>query len=493
MYTISLLGEKSFKVNEGVLLLDALVQNGYILPAPCGGNGICGKCKVQLVKGEVLHAEKDENGFVLACKARVIGDITLALPQEKGCGLDEFNGALLQGEKEGLGVALDIGTTTLAACLVDLKTGAVQEKISALNPQGVYGADVLSRIDACSRGKLVSLTELIREKTVELVEKLAKGKPIEELVVAANTTMLHLFMGVDPTPIGVAPFTPVFTAAKEIEGACLGLPTKKVRLLPSISAYVGADITAGALACEMGRGVELLVDVGTNGELLLFDGKSLCAASTAAGPALEGACMDCGIGGVSGAIDKVFIKDGELAFTTVDNAPAKGICGSGYIDLIAVLMQEGLIDETGAWDEDSDSSLLKKLDCDKFYLTSNIYLSQRDIRQFQLAKSAIRAGIETLLSIRNLTPKSLDKLYIAGGLGYYMNVKNAAAVGLLPPACKDKAQAVGNTSLAGARLCLLQEGYNQKAAQIAGETQTVELSFSQTFQELYVEHMALGK
>jgi uncharacterized 2Fe-2S/4Fe-4S cluster protein (DUF4445 family) len=248
------------------------------------------------------------------------------------------------------------------------------------------------------------------EKTKELIQLLAKGAEIEELCVSANTTMLHLFLGVDPQTIGVYPFVPVFTNERIISGKVLNLPVKTVRLLPSASAYIGSDITAGVLACAMygNDKTELFVDVGTNGEIVLSHKGKLYATSTAAGPALEGACIECGIGGVLGAIDKVFLEKDELYFTTIGGEKPKGICGSGLIDLLAILKNEKLIDENGTWDEETQSPLLNKLCDDKFYLTESIYLSQKDIRQFQLAKSAILSGIETLLEEKavNLMTKS---------------------------------------------------------------------------------------
>lgn len=484
--------QKIVKAVKGEKLHDVLARAGIYLPAFCGGKGTCGKCKVKILQGNLENVTPDENGYVLSCKAIIKEDLTVFLPEQIGGGLTEFAENTVKGEKSGLGVALDIGTTTLGACLVRLETGETLKKISALNPQGIYGADVLSRIQACKEGKLLLLQKLILDKTNDLIKILSDGKEIAELCVSANTTMLHLFLGVDPQTIGVYPFTPVFLEEQVMKGESLGLNAKIVRLLPSASAYIGSDVTAGVLACNMlgALKTELFIDIGTNGEIVLLHKGKLYATSTAAGPALEGACIECGIGGVAGAIDKVFFQKGKLYFTTINGEQAKGICGSGLIDLIAVLKAEKLIDENGTFDEESESPLSVRLREDRFYINENIYLSQKDIRQFQLAKSAIISGIETLLIEKGVLETEIENLYIAGSLGYFMNVDNAVETGILPKSLKSKAKAVGNTSLAGAKNCLLQEQARDIIRNIAKETEIFELSFSKIFQEKYVDNMS---
>lgn len=481
---------RRIEAQRGELLLDVLAHAGVYLPAACGGKGTCGKCRVKLISGDVSGTVSDAGGYVLSCHAVIEGDLCVDIGTQQGSGLNLFTEFHAQGEKEGIGVALDIGTTTLAAAKIDLATGTILARTSSLNPQGVCGADVLSRIKSWGEGKGELLQRLILERTGELLRTL-DAEHVEELTVAANTTMLHLFLGVDPSTIGVYPFTPVFTDARIIDGSSLGLAVKTVRLLPSVSAYIGSDITAGVLSLGMYRGTKtaLFVDVGTNGEIVLSHNGRLYAASTAAGPALEGACIECGMGGISGAVDHVSLKNGKITFSTVENAPARGICGSGLIDLIALLLREGLIDETGAWDDTADSFITQYLRDDRFYLTDEIYLSQGDIRQFQLAKSAIAAGIVTLLSEQNVSEDEVESLYLAGGLGYYMDVNNATAVGLLPRGLGDRTQAVGNSALAGARLCLLNKDACEKITVLAKEAEVAELAFSPTFQDAYVEHM----
>lgn len=272
---------------DGAYLLDVLAANGYALPAACGGRGSCGKCRVTLLEGRVSGTEADEKGEILACRARVCGDLTVRLRGHAGGGLEYFaDERLVTDGNVGVGVALDVGTTTLALCSVDLKTGRVLARVSALNPQGVLGADVLSRIQACGEGKGELLQRLLLDRVRRMLSDAAIDAPITEMKVAANTTMLHLFWGADPTPIGVYPFTPRFTDEQVGSGEALGLPVGKVCLLPSVSGYIGSDITAGIVVCGMDRTdrVCLFADVGTNGELVLAHGGRLYAVSTAAGP-----------------------------------------------------------------------------------------------------------------------------------------------------------------------------------------------------------------
>lgn len=490
-YLTILPNNQTLFAENGDLLLDVLAKHGLYISAPCGGKGSCGKCKVKLISGAVDGVTADEKGDILACKARIKSDITLRLSSQAGTGLNDFSWESIQGDKDGFGVVLDIGTTTLALCLIHLSTGKVIEKISALNPQAVYGADVLSRIQACNEGKLPELQKCILQKTDELIQKIAGGKEIEELIVCANTTMLHIFLGINPQSIGVAPFIPVFTEMQICTGKELNLPVRKVKLLPSASAYIGSDITAGAYACGMHETEKtvLLVDIGTNGEIVLSHKGKLYASSTSAGPALEGACIERGIGGVSGAVDRVYTNGVELCVSTIDNEKAIGICGSGLIDIIALLIKEKLIDETGAFVDDSDSRFSSRLFGDKFYINDSVWLSQKDIRQVQLAKSAILAGIETLLEENGITIGEVDELLLAGGLAYYMNIENACAIGLLPKVLQDRTRVVGNTALAGSRLCVLQETACQKLRTLAKEMQIVELANSKTFQERYIENM----
>lgn len=473
-------------VPHGANLLEVLTKNGFFIPAACGGRGSCGKCAVKC-----RTAEAEDYQTVLSCHTAVDRDMTVLLDADSESGLWQVSS--LSAHADGkVGMLLDVGTTTLAACLVDKETEEILARASALNPQGAFGADVISRISAFADGKGEAMQKAVVDATNRIIaEFLRTGAQIDEVVVAANPTMLHLLIGAAPTGIGSYPFTPAFVETKYFEGADVGIDAPRVRLLPSISAYLGSDVSAGILACEMhtSRKTQLFMDLGTNGEIVLAHNGKLYAASTAAGPALEGANMSCGIGGVAGAIDRAWCENGKLRFTTVDGAPVRGICGSGLIDLFALLLDEGILDETGAFSEESDSPLFHHLEDDCFYITPEVYLSQDDVRQFQLAKAAIAAGVEALLSHCGVSPDQVDRVFLAGGLGYYMSPAKAARTGLISNVLLSRTQIVGNTALAGARLCLLKEENQTALDALARCTETVELSFSPVFSQAYIENM----
>jgi len=480
MYTVTVhWGEETRAVRaaEGTNLLRLLEEEQIILSAPCQGKGRCGKCRV-IVDGEEA----------LACQTPVQGDMTVQVPRSEGSGLSVFSAGPWPQGHEGLGIALDIGTTTLAAVLVDLSSGQVLDSRSALNPQRVCGADVISRIAACGEGQLPLLTELIRTAARQLAEQLlpaAKGQPIGPMTVCGNTTMSHIFCGVDPSPIGVAPYTPVFTEMKEYPGSELGLPVESVFVLPSAAGYIGSDVVCGIHTLGEAAEVRLLADLGTNGELALIMGDRIVCASTAAGPALEGANIECGTGGIPGAICAV---SDALDFRTVSEQPAVGICGSGLTDLMAVLLRSGVIDETGALDEECGGDMEARIDDQKFYLQEDIWLSQKDIRQFQLAKAAIHAGIETLCESAGLHCADVGKLYVAGGLGYHLAEKSMLETGLIPAPFAGRLETPGNTALAGAVRCLLEQE-REKICATASSIEICELTGRSDFSDRFIDAM----
>lgn len=474
------------EVRPGQNLLSALAEQKISVYAPCKGNGRCKKCLVTLKTG-------GETRQVLSCRTAVTEDAEVWVPRITGGGLTEFEAMAWPAGETGVGAAVDIGTTTVAVALVDLSTGKMLGRQAMLNPQHVCGSDVISRITACAEGKLSLQRELIRKTVSRMVRALCGDSGIEMLktvTVCGNTTMLHLFCGVDPTPIGVFPFTPVFTAMQTYRGEELELPAPAVYVLPSASGYIGSDVVCGIVAGDMDQGEpSLLADLGTNGELVLFDGKSLFAASTAAGPALEGANIECGIGGIPGAVCGVSLDGENLRIQTIENQPPVGICGSGLVDLMALLLSCGMIDETGSLDGDCGHPLVKYLGGDRFMVTEKLYLSQKDIRQFQLAKAAISAGLLTLCNYAGIAPEKISALYIAGGLGFYLSGKSAVGTGLIPPVFGDKIRVVGNSGLSGTARCLLPV-YREKAARIADAVDICELNACEDFSERFVDSMS---
>lgn len=472
---------RTLTAEDGKNLLQLLTEQEIILSAPCRGKGSCGKCRVEIGGKEVL-----------ACQTHIHADTEVWVPRTNGSGLASFTVRHWEEGGVGLGVALDIGTTTLAAVLVDCATGQVLETASMLNPQRICGADVISRIAACADGKLELQTKLIRGAAAELLEKLRPAhekQPIEIMTICGNTTMLHLFCGVDPSPIGVAPYTPVFTQMLEYAGAALGLPVEKVFILPSASGYIGSDVVCGILAMEQEpAGIRLLADLGTNGELaLMLNGEIICA-STAAGPALEGANIECGTGGIPGAICAVSRQGPALELKTIGGLPPRGICGSGLVDLMAVLLGCGIIDESGSFDESCDDPLAEYIRDQRFWLTDNIWLSQKDIRQFQLAKAAIHAGIETLCECVETAISDVEQLAVAGGLGFYLREESTLNTGLIPRGFAGRIHAPGNTALAGAVRCLLPRE-RTKAVAIAQSIRICDLSSRADFSQRFVDAM----
>ena len=486
---------------DGRVLFEYLREQGIILQSDCGGRGTCGKCKVRVIKGRFGAAAApsepaiaDKDGMILSCESVCTGEpAVIEIPYgDRGEHEIAVRRATEQpetGASVRIGVAVDLGTTTIAAALVDITSGKTIGTCTKLNPQRTFGADVMSRISA-SREHLDELQSLalgvVREITEKLCADFAVSAP-ELITVAGNPTMLHLFCGVSPEGIGAYPFTPAFTHTRKMKGSELKLPAENIVVLPSASAFIGSDITAGAMLLNFDEcdGPCLLLDMGTNCEMILkCNGEGLYTASAAAGPAMEGAGITCGVGGVRGAICRVRPEDaaGGISFDTVNDAPPVGICGSGLVDLITALLRTGKIDPTGYLEEEP------------FILCNggdgkDIILTQGDVRAFQLSKSAIRAGIEALTAAGGIKVSDLKKIYIAGGLGYYIDKRNAAYVGMLPDSAIDITEAVGNSSLDGAISCLIDPECIKKAEQIADRCENVELNCSEVFNNGFIEHM----
>ena len=478
---------------QGIRLSTHLAEAGYPITADCGGRGRCGKCAVTVVSGSFsstpdgkVPAIPDDSGKLLSCRVFCNGEAVILLPVTKGSGLTaptERPSAAVP--YEACGVALDIGTTTLAAALVHRTDGSILRTTSRLNPQKSFGADVMSRIQAVMENEahLLTMQKLLLEDVRAMLEALTDGHTVSHMTVAGNPTMLHLFCGISPVGMGTYPFTPVFTDTKVLSGKDLGLPADQITLLPSVSAFIGGDLTAGMIACDITNHAApvLLVDMGTNGEMILYTGKDhgdkLYGTSTAAGPALEGAGISTGTGGVSGAVSSVVWNGVSLQYETVDHAPPIGICGSGLIDLVSLLLLRGIMDETGYLEEDP------------FPYAEKLTLTGEDIRAFQLAKSALRAGMEVLCETAGISPQDLSALYIAGGLGQYMRMDSAMQVGLLPDCPKQILHGVGNTALKGAAMALKDLAWITRITADARRCETVALNLSPSFSDKFMEYM----
>ena len=463
---------------------------------PCGGHGKCGKCKV-IARGElseITDAEREllseaelARGVRLACLTVACGACTVETIGEA----DEARiltdssevGVDIAPSFEKYGVAIDIGTTTLAARLYG-KDGALLAECSRLNPQSEFGADVISRIEAALAGKADQLADTVRAALDGMTERLALSasidvKEIDSFVITGNTVMLSLLAREDVEPFSHAPFDAKRLFGETLTAAELGLvsaaPDAAVYLPPCISAFVGADtvcaLTATAL-CE--RECAMLVDIGTNGEMALWNNGRLTVCSTAAGPAFEGVGISMGMRGSSGAIDKVIASEGKLLPHVIGGGSAVGICGSGLVDAAAAMLELEIIDETGF------------LEDDPFPLTEEVSLSAKDIRMLQLAKSAICAGLQTLTQSAGVEPDGVRELFIAGGFGHYLNKENAAKIGLLPQRLAEISKAVGNAALGGASMLLLNSCLRETAESMAADAETLELSTSPIFSEQFM-------
>lgn len=455
--------------------LSELLGEELMPETPCGGNGTCGKCAVYATGA--FSPEPDEAGRVLACQAVVTGDGEVYLPSRRSVRQIQADGILeawapVPGGR-GWGAAVDIGTTTVVVRLADLERGVLAPPLCAENPQRMLSADVIGRIQAAGEGKGPILRRMIAETVDHLLDEACQAAGIgrDDLVrtvITGNTTMLYLYTGRNPEPLSHAPF----------QADCLfGYEEAGVWYPPCFGAFVGADIYTAIRASGMCRRSEtaLLIDLGTNGEIaLVHEGRLLCC-STAAGPAFEGSSIRCGGVSTEGAVDHVSVENGAITFTTIGGGPAQCICGSGLIDLLACLLAEEIVDETGAMEEGP------------YRLTDEVALYQEDVRQLQLAKGAIRAGMETLLLRAGLTAGQVDALYVAGGFGTVLDLENAAAIGLIPAELVSRTHVLGNAALTGALLELL--GPAGREEPILTNAQCLNLSECKEFTDLFLEAM----
>ena len=391
---------------------------------------------------------------------------------------------------EKLGVAIDVGTTTVALHLIDLRTKIKLATISGINAQSPYGADVTSRIRYCAENGHEKLTELIRKQISSMILEAclksgSKPENIEYITIAANTIMQHLVAGYSPVSMGVAPFTPKSLFGEELP-AWDEMPVAKsatVYYTPAISAYVGGDITAGLLAAGFEEINEpaVFLDIGTNGEIVLKHENIYYCCATAAGPAFEGAEITKGMAAENGAIDHVKLGNNkDIEYSTIGGEKPIGMCGSGLLDTLAVLLDIGAVDETGR--------LLNK---DKYPLTkeNDIYITAEDIRKLQLAKAAIAAGIEVLLHFAGISVTDVKMLSLAGGFGSYMDVNSAARIGLFPKTLLPMAKALGNTAGEGAALAVSFEDARKRIEKIHKSCEYIELSSIAFFNDKFVENM----
>ena len=485
-------------VPQNTNLRDVLFSHG--VEFPCGGRGRCKGCKVRVIAGDLPITPEDrlrfseaecQDGWRLSCCARVSGTAPLKLE------LAQWEANILGDDskfefvpQQGWGVAVDLGTTTMVAQLLDLATGTVLGVNSALNPQAQHGGDIMSRIEfAVAEGGHAVLQGLVRDHIGDLIQTLlekAAGNrhPLRKIVIVGNTVMHHIFCGIDLDPLSHYPFEPQNPGLQLFEAVQLGwdfAAPATVAFLPCMGSFVGSDILAGVLATRLheSSGLNALIDLGTNGEIVVGNAASMLCTSTAAGPAFEGARISVGMRASTGAISEVLIENGTLRCSTIGNGPARGICGSGLVDAVASGLDLGMLKPTGRL---SNGQSLP--------LTETLALNQWDIRELQLAKGAIAAGLRILLEEWGATLDDLGTIHLAGAFGNYINYASARRIGLLDFP-QEKVAASGNTALAGAKMALFAstpEDWHYR--DLLTRVRHVSLNETPRFQDIFVENMS---
>lgn len=460
----------NFQADENSNLLKFLNSNGFFVPSYCGGRKSCKKCAVRV-----------DGVSALSCEVFINKDIKVEL--EKSSEILSTSVLKLKNELNGeAALAVDIGTTTIAVCLVDYSDKKPVFVLTSDNPQKAYGADVISRIKYCSENGVSDLQKCLITKINQMISELKSMfgfEVAEKMFTAGNTVMMHLFFGIDCTKIGVAPYTPEFLESKTVSGEKVGIDSvKTITSFPCVHSFFGGDLVAGVSTLKtpkIGK-YNILIDLGTNAEIALISQEKMLCTSAAAGPCFEGANISSGMAATLGAITEFSILNGVNVFKTVGGTEAKGICGTGLIDTVAELIKNYVIDETGRFSDESD----------EFEITKNVSITQRDIREFQTANSAVISAIETLIDKENLSFESIDKLFISGGFSKYINVKNAVVCGLIPKELEDKSVSISNSSLNG---CVRAFSYVDDKPPELKNARYIDLSADEFFSEKFIENM----
>lgn len=515
--------DKKKELKVGKTLLEHIQELGVDINASCGGVGECKQCLVKVSQTSCLtpltDAEREfirEKGYRLACQARVMcddRDIFAVIPERKftiwatgtrkEIELDPYVNVIpLYGnrvhwktrdlgiyEGELFGIALDIGTTTLSLYCTDLQTGKDILVMSRENPQIKYGNDVITRITYARNNGPKALEQEIRIAIGEMILSLpVNSHHIYEMTVVGNPTMRDLFFGLPVDKLGEAPYEPFSKAPVHKNAEDLGLPINPggvVYGLPLISGFIGADNVGVILVTDLHRSSEtrLAIDIGTNTEIVIGNKDRMIATSCASGPAFEGVGLSWGTGGVGGAIKNVSIERGlHVSYKTINDLPPIGICGSGYIDLLAQMLDSGIIDWKGRFVDGREEFIVVERE-------NPLTISERDIDKLKLAKAAVSLGIKKLLEIYKIELEDIDKLYIAGGFGNFIDVDNAKKIGLLPDLRPEKIERVGNAAIEGGRAALLSKRSRSEAEMIARKVDHLRLESTRDFSYSYMREL----
>jgi len=529
-------------VLPGTTVLEAAGRANIIVETPCGGKGTCGQCRVVVSRNappptagerELLSAAEIAQGVRLACQARITADLTVEVPaasrflgqrilargvEDAVCTL-EPSVSLDADDSAGrlCGAAFDIGTTTIVGALMDLAGGGQVASASRANPQIPLGDDVIARIGhAGNDGGLDQLQALVvdclNEMTAEMCEAAGIGvDSVYEVTFVGNTTMNHILLGIDPTPLAHAPYEAVLLDSRSVPADELGLRIRaggRVYTMANIAGYVGGDTVGVILASGMHEheGVQLALDIGTNGEIVLGGRGRLVACSTAAGPAFEGARIRHGMRAAKGAIEKVIIDD-RVRLNVIGSHPPRGLCGTGVIDAVAGLLDAGIINNTGRMlppaelpdglpgtlrervVEDNGQVCFELVGAERSATKEPILLTQRDVREVQLGKGAINAGTRIILQEYGSSAEELDRVLLAGAFGNFVRARSAIRIGLLPPLPEGKVEFIGNAAGTGAKMVLAGKSCRAAAEAIARDTEYIELAGRPDFQMAFAEAM----
>lgn len=523
-----------FEASDNNIRLTELISGlGIQLDTRCAGLGKCGGCTIELLEGELVNIETGKTVSIpqklFACIHTLSSSspAKIRIPQRsiisaKSNAVDKFKISYnLPKIKQQLNTdkkysaAIDVGTTTVAVMLVNLETQTICATATSFNNQIRYGDNVLTRIRHCQSDSAMTgvLQKTINIQTIiPLLDRLLQQEEIfydhlQDIIISGNTTMQHLCAGINPQGIGVSPFTPVFTETRLLDFNAIfehEISTAvRIILLPSISAYLGADILAGALVTRTAQSSRpvLIVDVGTNGEMILNTGSQLAGCSTAAGPAFEGSGLTSGTRASEGAISHLKIHNGIIELDIIgDTDNAVGICGTAYFDFLAECLRENLLSTTGRFTEQfkenypdyvrhGDNGM--EICLEGISRQDSPRITESDISSLLQAKAAVAAGVETMLNRFNLKASDLDKVYLAGGFGLYLNIESALACGLLPEVKIEQVELVGNTSLAGAYIAALHHGFIDELSAAAAEIEIVQLNLDEDFEDYYIDNMLL--
>ena len=536
-------GNQKIAAEPNQKIMEVLVAAEVFLRSDCGGKGHCGKCQVKIAEaegGNVSAPDEYEEkylgkkdlaaGLRLACRTEILGDIVIEIPEtskltaevaQKGAAtlFEKLNNmkSPYAGTAPNYGLAVDLGTTTIAVYLCDLSAGSVAASISVRNPQALYGDDVMSRIGAVvKQPELLKRLQTMAIKSIEwAVRSLCRSTRIDtadlsSMTVVGNSTMIHLFVGEDPESIGVFPYNPRFTEERLFRADQLGFrfnPSTQVRTLPLITGFIGSDIVSASLAAELEtcKTATMLVDVGTNGEIMFLGPGGLMATSCATGPAFEGAAIRHGMQAVSGAIDAIkFNPTRQSVQCSViqkdPNNPKKiaGICGSGVVSAVAELLRAGVIRDDGRFNPDYDLGNMQKNDegFDEFVLVRaaetqtgrDVTLTQKDVRAIQLAKGALKTGIDLLC--KEAAVKKPERIMVAGAFGSYIDKADALTIGMFPDLEEAAIEIVGNAAGAGAVLSLFEQDPSAAVQKLTHSTQVLDLASHPEFQNTFIASLS---